>query len=270
MEASDFFYMEDSAEELTLPKLQSEASLTRKSLYASKNLLEDPRKAVGGSTPKKQKVVSSEELKKSFIIDEGAQSSHMVCFQNLVKRLSSAAAAICTKTSEKNTNAAKPQPRRWYKVNRVNDTVYNVRADDPSREAATEAGTASSHVAFREGTARSACVGATSPSAAGKRYLQRRATADGTAINEDDEDDILEQTCTICYMQKMEVIILPCKHGGMCEGCLRSSIFAKPAQKGGRCCPLCRRKVQEVIRIDKDSLCGSWGYAIKVDAFCRD
>jgi len=259
--------MEDSAEELKLPKEQSQANLTRKTLHASKNLLDDPRKAVSGSTPKNKKVVSSEELKKSVLNDE-AQSSHS-CFQNLFKRLSSAAKAICTTTSEKNTNAAKPPPRRWYKVDRVNDTVYNVRADDPSREAATEVGTVSSHLEFREGTARSACVGATSPSAAGKRYLQKRATVDGTTLDEE-EEDILEQTCTICYMKKMEVIILPCKHGGMCEGCLRSSIFAKPAQKGGRCCPLCRRKVQEVIRIDKDSLCGSWGYAIKVDAFCRD
>ncbi|CAK0845939.1 unnamed protein product [Prorocentrum cordatum] len=60
------------------------------------------------------------------------------------------------------------------------------------------------------------------------------------------------QKCMICYEQPAELILLPCRHGGLCEDppeCLRLTFLSRPKHRGGHNCPFCRRRSTEVLQI---------------------
>lgn len=72
--------------------------------------------------------------------------------------------------------------------------------------------------------------------------------------------------CRVCYERPVEIVTLPCRHGGLCEPCFRRSLFSKPVYKGGRCCPFCRRLIYEAIMIYREpGHLIQWGYSIRVD-----
>lgn len=65
--------------------------------------------------------------------------------------------------------------------------------------------------------------------------------------------DVFRNVCRICYEQPAELVCLPCRHGGLCEECLRLTFLSRPIHRGGRNCPFCRRRVTEVVQIYRDS-----------------
>jgi len=75
--------------------------------------------------------------------------------------------------------------------------------------------------------------------------------------------DIFRNKCRICYERPTQVILLPCRHGALCEECLRRTIFSRPAHRGGRLCPLCRKRILEVVWIYGDAAIPQYGFTIK-------
>lgn len=80
-------------------------------------------------------------------------------------------------------------------------------------------------------------------------------------------NDTFANYCKICYTKQAEVVVLPCRHGSMCQDCLRSSLLSRPLHRGGRQCPFCRKDIKEVILIYRDAAINMYGYAIKVGHF---
>eukprot|EP00746_Dinoflagellata_sp_MGD_P032627 gnl/MRDRNA2_/MRDRNA2_177752_c0_seq1.p1 gnl/MRDRNA2_/MRDRNA2_177752_c0~~gnl/MRDRNA2_/MRDRNA2_177752_c0_seq1.p1 ORF type:complete len:295 (+),score=33.44 gnl/MRDRNA2_/MRDRNA2_177752_c0_seq1:79-963(+) len=78
-----------------------------------------------------------------------------------------------------------------------------------------------------------------------------------------------DNLCTICFEAQSSAILLPCRHGDMCEPCLRRAIMSRPAHKGGRACPFCRMPIREVVKMYSEGYSHMYGYAIQVDIFCR-
>jgi len=77
------------------------------------------------------------------------------------------------------------------------------------------------------------------------------------------EVDPLQNMCRICYERPTQVVTLPCRHSLMCEECLRRCLFSRPAHRGGRACPLCRRSIREVVWIYGDASIPQYGFTIK-------
>lgn len=76
-------------------------------------------------------------------------------------------------------------------------------------------------------------------------------------------NDTLRNVCRICYDKPIEVVLLPCRHGALCEECLHRTLMSRPAHRGGRQCPLCRAKIQEVVWIYGDAAIPQYGFTIK-------
>lgn len=64
-------------------------------------------------------------------------------------------------------------------------------------------------------------------------------------------EDIL---CRLCCSEAADVILLPCRHGGLCYHCFRRLLFIRPLHKGGSTCPICRRQIREAVRINEKEL----------------
>merc|ERR1712183_619511 len=62
------------------------------------------------------------------------------------------------------------------------------------------------------------------------------------------DTDPMRNDCRLCLEKPAEVLILPCRHSGLCESCLRRTVWSKPAHRGGRDCPFCRKRFSEVLR----------------------
>lgn len=60
-----------------------------------------------------------------------------------------------------------------------------------------------------------------------------------------------EDLCSICYANPAEVVMLPCKHGRICDTCFRRSVFMRPVHRGGQTCPYCRKFIQKAIILEK-------------------
>merc|ERR1712228_439863 len=80
-------------------------------------------------------------------------------------------------------------------------------------------------------------------------------------------DDTFVNLCKMCYDAKSNIVILPCRHGGFCETCLRRCLFIRPAHRGGRVCPWCRKDITEVIKLYEEGAIKGYGYAIKAGSF---
>jgi hypothetical protein len=77
------------------------------------------------------------------------------------------------------------------------------------------------------------------------------------------EQDAFHERCCICYERPIQVITLPCRHGALCEECLRRTLYSRPRHRGGRMCPICRRDVNEVVWIYGDAAIPQYGFTIK-------
>jgi len=63
-----------------------------------------------------------------------------------------------------------------------------------------------------------------------------------------------EILCKLCCSEVADVVLLPCRHGGMCYRCFRRILFIKPLHRGGSTCPICRRPIREAVRINEEEL----------------
>lgn len=171
----------------------------------------------------------------------------------------------------------KEPPRRWYLVYPITDELYFVRPD------AGMAGRVDGHpdAGFLE-VVESEFLDEmkfdeedTSPVKSRlKQNMKRSGRCASVPSNLDRMqglgdpgfDDSFVNLCKLCYDKSADVVLLPCRHGGMCEGCLRRSLFSRPKHKGGHTCPWCRKKIIEVIKMYEDGAIREYGYA--VDAGC--
>lgn len=83
------------------------------------------------------------------------------------------------------------------------------------------------------------------------RSIERRWCLRNNTSQEEFREDL---QCKICYSEAADVVLLPCRHGGMCYRCFRRSLFMRPIHRGGCTCPTCRRQISEVVRIGMDQL----------------
>lgn len=188
----------------------------------------------------------------------------------IIRLWSDATARLCTASrpgaatqERRDTESA---PRRWYRVYPISDTTYFVRAD------AGMGGRIPGHGFSQDGAYRFAL----SPEYPGKvacyryspqpprRHCSLPATIERRVGLPSDGLDHFRGVCQICCDQQNEVIVLPCRHGGMCEKCLRRAVYSKPLHRGGLTCPLCRRAIWEVIRIHDEAVRPQYGYSIMV------
>jgi len=80
-------------------------------------------------------------------------------------------------------------------------------------------------------------------------------------------NDTFVNLCKFCCDANADMVILPCKHGGFCETCLRKTLHIRPAHKGGNSCPWCRKKIIEVVKMYADGAVKGYGYAISSGCF---
>lgn len=220
--------------------------------------LEDPRRAVIGGFVRQ---ITPEELQQPLPTPKKKKNgSASSCWEGAQRICGSIIAKICGSFGPASTSPPSPvetpnAPRRWYKVHPEKvGNGYSVRSVDLDVDLG--------HV-----------PGGQQAGEGQKRDISNRRSARARSWRPafpDDRDDIKEGLCTICYAKPSGVVILPCKHGGICEGCLRRAFFSRAAHKGARTCPFCRAAIKEVVRIDDSKRGRQYGYAIKIDAFSRD
>jgi len=63
-----------------------------------------------------------------------------------------------------------------------------------------------------------------------------------------------EMMCKLCFSEAADVVLLPCRHGGLCYRCFRRMLFMRPVHRGGSTCPMCRRPIREAVRITEGEL----------------
>eukprot|EP00929_Paragymnodinium_shiwhaense_P112970 TRINITY_DN81230_c0_g1_i1.p1 TRINITY_DN81230_c0_g1~~TRINITY_DN81230_c0_g1_i1.p1 ORF type:complete len:464 (-),score=46.84 TRINITY_DN81230_c0_g1_i1:150-1541(-) len=195
---------------------------------------------------------------------------HQVCpmVDKSAPRAKSKAKAPAEKAQPQEASEGKRKgaPLKWYRINPICDFVYSVRPDAGLRGGlpwerdvngdleANDNGTDIRFVRvrdrFRLRRARSVPHG-----------LERRQ---GLPEPSGMQCDSFRNCCRICYDRPVEVVTLPCRHGGMCEDCLRGTLFSRPAHRGGRQCPFCRMWISEVLRVFRDASITQYAYAIKV------
>eukprot|EP00929_Paragymnodinium_shiwhaense_P040891 TRINITY_DN21277_c0_g1_i1.p1 TRINITY_DN21277_c0_g1~~TRINITY_DN21277_c0_g1_i1.p1 ORF type:complete len:353 (+),score=56.05 TRINITY_DN21277_c0_g1_i1:221-1279(+) len=85
----------------------------------------------------------------------------------------------------------------------------------------------------------------------------------GTKDPDGFERDAMNEDCRICFERRAEVILLPCRHGCLCEECMRMAVYTRPEHRGGRQCPFCRKRIREVVKLYRGEGVVQFGYAIK-------
>ncbi|CAD8043888.1 unnamed protein product [Paramecium primaurelia] len=70
-----------------------------------------------------------------------------------------------------------------------------------------------------------------------------------------------EQKCQVCFNQEPQIVMLPCRHGGICNYCLRQWLEKSPN------CYICRQKINYICKVHKDE---SGNFTIKdIIAVCQ-
>jgi hypothetical protein len=175
---------------------------------------------------------------------------------------------------------AKEAPRRWYRVHPITDELYFVRPDaglagrtvgHPDAGVVTRLASVDEDDVATSSTGienvapvRSALKGSLARTNSLPRNLDRMTVDDGKNF---DFNDTFVNLCKLCFDKPADVVMLPCRHGGLCEECLRRSLFIKPAHKGGMSCPWCRKKIIEVIKMYGEGAINMYGYAISAGCF---
>mmetsp|Transcript_102032 Transcript_102032/g.263779 ORF Transcript_102032/g.263779 Transcript_102032/m.263779 type:complete len:284 (+) Transcript_102032:73-924(+) len=93
-----------------------------------------------------------------------------------------------------------------------------------------------------------------SPRGKSARSVRRCHTAPQRLVEMAVEEVEPDSVCQICCTAPSEVVLLPCRHSGLCDACLRRVMFMRAPHRGGCCCPFCRRRIREVVRIDPAEL----------------
>jgi len=194
------------------------------------------------------------------------------------------------------TESHPPPMRRWYRVHPITDELYYVRPDpglagrtaghpdagqvqgplSPKGQRGRIAPSTAGVSVTKAGRAERPSNSGTEPVCSRtKLAMVTRSKSIPSSVNrlvglspsDDLKNEIFRNSCKICYEKEAEVVLLPCRHGGMCEECLRRSLFSKPSHRGGRSCPFCRKQITEVIKLYTGSTVNQYGYAIKAGCF---
>mmetsp|Transcript_91513 Transcript_91513/g.273081 ORF Transcript_91513/g.273081 Transcript_91513/m.273081 type:complete len:270 (+) Transcript_91513:96-905(+) len=183
--------------------------------------------------------------------------------------------AICSPRGARKGSHHEPQhpqspqqpPRRWYRVYPINDVTYFVRPDAGFR------GRIPGLQETPQSPARASRGRKQTPTLpVGSHVKQRRRSLPPEVerhLGLPESQGMVDNNCRVCYDEPAEVVLLPCRHGGLCETCLQRAIHMRPRHRGGRQCPFCRRQIREVIRLYHDAVFPSYGYAIKADCYTR-
>lgn len=67
-----------------------------------------------------------------------------------------------------------------------------------------------------------------------------------------DTSSVEQSMCQICCAEPADAVMLPCRHGDICSSCVRRAMFMRPLHRGGGSCPLCRRKIKQVVQIERE------------------
>jgi len=196
--------------------------------------------------------------------------------------------SLCCNPSEKALEIEAPVQKpfkNWYRVHPVNETTFTVRADCPM-------GDSDDPIKGRVDRTRDAGLAFLEKRQIEKGGLIPRPPIKEKVVKSQDlrkrtlsvppsserklgmtesvgfDTDAFTNTCRICFDKPGDIVVLPCRHGGMCEDCLRRSLFSRPQHRGGRQCPYCRRMMTDIVRIGEHSdTKGPYGYSIQLGAF---
>jgi hypothetical protein len=190
-------------------------------------------------------------------------------FQRWKRGLANAIRRICFGDVEPATKDLTPPPRRWYRVHPITNTLFFVRPDAglrgriPGFSAHNENELEEQSQKIND--KRSSAIYANPQKhpeqlpVRSTRHIKRSPSLPAEVerrcgLELDCLTDLQDCTCKICYGQPSD--------------CLRRHMLSKPAHRGGRSCPLCRRPIREVIQIYNEAVFPqTYGYAIKADCF---
>jgi hypothetical protein len=79
------------------------------------------------------------------------------------------------------------------------------------------------------------------------------------------ELDAFKSVCKVCFEAPVEVVVLPCRHGVLCENCLRRIKLSRAARRGGYKCPVCRSNIREVLWIYGEAAIPQYGFTVRLD-----
>jgi len=182
----------------------------------------------------------------------GAMAMLFDCLAGISKK----ARSTGCKASERESKA----PRRWYRVQPVNDICFSVRADPGVKGQIPEVVNNAFPGQLEEPETRLFRSQRWRRSLSVPDFVERSMGLPAPGF----QCDAFRDCCRICFDNAVEVVALPCRHGGLCESCMRRSLFSRPRHRGGRICPFCRRGIGEVIRICREAMLPQYGYTIAI------
>lgn len=263
--------------------------------FAERRSLDDPRRSVF----ERHLDITAEELKAPllkpapprrwpFANRQASDLFGLLCCTNC---LPEAFAKLCSAPQVKRQDTPTPTaPRRWYRIHPITNTLYFCRPDAGLRgripgyeelDLLSEVPLPGDSIQLDEPEkGRSRCdthnvFHVPEAEMSIRSHTKRRRPSLPPEVERrlglppEMLTSMLDSSCIICYNRPRAVILLPCRHGGFCEECLRRHLFIKPAHRGGRACPLCRRPIREVVRMYEDAVFPQYGYAIKADTCLR-
>jgi len=162
--------------------------------------------------------------------------------------------------------------RRWYRVHQVDDMTFYVRRDEGPNVRVVSATSAPDEQCPQHSELdplntpeRGSSVPRRGQTGLGPRKLSAPGRFAGIAQHGFDRD-AFSNDCRVCFESPAEVVLLPCRHCGLCQDCYRATLFSKPAHRGGRSCPFCRCKIREAVQLHRKPGVGAvqYGYSIEV------
>lgn len=157
------------------------------------------------------------------------------CWAGLTSRFASAVLSICTwdvlrGCSQPKPTQAPPKKRQsWYNVRQEPDSDRFVVHAAPEPDSSSETLAGASHEPRR-------------PRCRSEQPLPDEGPSSEPAM------------CQICFAEPANAVMLPCRHGDICTSCVRRAMFMKPLHKGGGSCPLCRRRIKQVVCVTSDAI----------------
>lgn len=166
-----------------------------------------------------------------------------------------------TRSSSKESAAEATPERRenWYSVRtKTNQEVYTVRAIANPQEGGHVRGTPSFNLertwSKREAGSRSQITKTDDDSPPIRSQSVPHKVERFFGLDDGEEPVSEDNICRLCCTEAADVVLLPCRHGGICYRCFRRILFMKPLHRGGCTCPICRRHIREAVRINDPDL----------------
>jgi len=165
------------------------------------------------------------------------------------------AAAVCPDACRRlglgGVAEAEVEGRKWFRVHPIGDMNYYVRRDKGPERTCTPAFEKPASLKDKKKYHQST------------PHMAERTVGMGVPAGFD--RDAFTNHCRICFEKEVEIVLLPCRHGGLCKECFRATLFRLPAHRGGRMCPFCRVKIRQAVQLYHESGAAvQYGFAIDV------